>query len=122
MVRKDHGGMEYRRMGDGEGGPGVIRNESQTLSKRLAARRAAAAAAAGTNISANSSPVHPASRSDSPLTSTPAPNSPAPPSAQIEATSIKTEAKPKSKALTIFHFKLVLMQALNFSIRYYFDD
>lgn len=91
VVRKDHGGMEYRRMSDGEGGPGIIRNETQSLSKRLAARRAAAAVAAGGNASANSSPAHPASRPASPLAS-----NPSSPSVPAEPVTPKPETKHKS--------------------------
>lgn len=92
MVRKDHGGMEYRRMSDGEGGTGVIRNETQSLSKRLAAKRAAAVATTEANTSAGSSPAHPASRSASPLPSSPVP------SISADSHPTKNDVKPKGIA------------------------
>ncbi|KZS10908.1 Uncharacterized protein APZ42_024539 [Daphnia magna] len=65
MVRKDHGGMEYRRMSDGEGGPAVIRNDRRTLGKRLANKQAAiaaVAAGAATDCINSPSPAQPESR------------------------------------------------------------
>ncbi|XP_046636432.1 mucin-17-like isoform X4 [Daphnia pulicaria] len=74
LVRKDHGGMEYRRMSDGEGGPAVIRNDRRTLGKRLASKQvavAAAAVAAATISTSSSSPVQPESRTCSPCAPSP---------------------------------------------------
>ena len=69
MVRKDHGGMEYRRMSDGEGVPAVIRNDRRTLGKRLASKQVAVAAAAlatATISTSSCSPAQPESRTCSP--------------------------------------------------------
>lgn len=72
VVRKDHGGMEYRRMSDGEGGPAVIRSDRRPLGKRLANKQAAAAAAAAAASAASPLPVKPASRPASPAAPSPA--------------------------------------------------
>lgn len=76
MVRKDHGGMEYRRMSDGEGGPAVIRSDRRPLAKRLANKQAAnalaaAAAAAATLPTGSSSPGQPESRAETPSAQSP---------------------------------------------------
>jgi hypothetical protein len=74
MVRKDHGGMEYRRMSDGEGGPAVIRNDRRMLGKRLASKQVAVATptvATTTTISSSSSPAQPESRTSSPYAQSP---------------------------------------------------
>lgn len=76
MVRKDHGGMEYRRMSDGEGGPAVIRSDRRPLAKRLANKQAAnalaaAAAAAATLPTGTSSPGQPESRAETPSAQSP---------------------------------------------------
>ena len=73
MVRKDHGGMEYRRMSDGEGGPAVIRNDRRMLGKRLASKQVAVATTtvAATIISGSSSPAQPESRTSSPCAHSP---------------------------------------------------
>lgn len=74
MVRKDHGGMEYRRMSDSEGGPAVIRNDRHTLGKKLANKQAAIAAAAIAATTAcinSSSPAQPESHSASPNAQSP---------------------------------------------------
>ncbi|KAI9563042.1 hypothetical protein GHT06_010499 [Daphnia sinensis] len=74
MVRKDHGGMEYRRMSDGEGGPAVIRNDRRTLGKKLANKQAVIAAVAAGDATAcisSSSPAQPESRETSPTAQSP---------------------------------------------------
>ncbi|XP_059353017.1 mucin-5AC-like [Daphnia carinata] len=74
MVRKDHGGMEYRRMSDGEGGPAVIRNDRRSLGKRLANKQAAiaaVAAGAATACISSLSPAQPESHETSPNAQSP---------------------------------------------------
>ena len=96
MVRKDHGGMEYRRMTSGEDDkhPAVIRGDRKPLNKRLANKQLAAAAAAAAAASATAAT---AAAGSPPLSA----HSPVP---LPEADGCQPDKPPvKGKKISVFH-------------------